>query len=308
MVLLMLSVGCNLSQDAFDQDPHEDIPGIVHLGEIGVVAIDDFLDPEIREDLISYHVVGPPSAAVLGGSSATFIGTGGEVCIVVDPESVYWSESVAIQDPDTRYTWPDNFQDDGDVDLLAGLSAYYTGTPGLDIGDFKAVYEDDLGVEVDIEFNECTIADAYGTVGGNAGRSHVEYCTVDTSAHPGVEYTVVMQAFSLPLDDDLLTYAYVVVDVGCSELTGRIPLNECTLPGEARIHNQWTGQGEYGYDRDGAPELTDDGDMVLYELDGFRTIEAYACGAAEDDISGDGAGPADYCRQNPNSRWCGDPS
>ncbi len=306
MLLLMLTTGCNLSQDAFDQDPHPDIPGIVHLGEIQVIPIDDFLDPAIREDLINYHVVGPPGASVLGGASATFTGTGDTVCLVVDPESVFWAESVALQDADERYTWPDNFQDDGDVELSAGLSAYYTGTPGLDLGDFQATYEDELGVEVEIEFNECTIADYYGGEGGNAGRGHVEYCSVNTSAHPGVEYTMVMQAYSLPLNDDLLTYAYVVVDTDCQTLAGRIPLNECTLPGEARTHSSWDGEGEYGYARDDAPELNEDGSMVLHELDGFRTIESYACGAAEDDISGDGAGPADYCRENPNSRWCGD--
>ncbi len=307
MLFLTLAAGCHLDQDAFDQDLHEDIPGIVHLGEFDVITADDFLDPSIREDLINYHVVSPPDAAVLGGASATFIGTGGKVCLIADPESVFWAESVAVQDADERYTWPDNFQDDGDIDLSAGLSAYYTGTPGMNLGDFNATYEDALGVEVEIEFNECTIADWYGGAGGNSGRAHVEFCTIDTTTHPGVEYTFVLQAFSLPLDDHLLTYGFALIDTDCTSLAERIPLNECTIPGEARTHAPWTGDGEYGYERNTAPELDDNGDMVLYELDGFRTIETYVCGAAEDDISGDGAGPADYCRENSNSRWCGEP-
>jgi hypothetical protein len=307
-MFLLLSTGCNLSQEAFDQDVHPYIPGIVHLGELDVITADDFLDPSLRDDLINYHVVGPPEAAVLGGASATFTGTGGSICLIVDPESVFWSESVAVQDPDPRYTWPDNFQDDGDVDLSAGLSAYYTGTPGLDIGDFNAVYEDDLGVEVEIEFNECTIADYYGSAGGNAGRSHVEYCTIDTSAHPGVEYTMVLQAYSLPLDDGLLSYGFAVVGTSCNDLAGRTSLNECTIPGEARIHAEWEAKGKYGYEWNKEPEIDEEtGRQVLYELDGFREIEAYVCGAADDDIGGDGVGPADYCRDQPDSRWCGDP-
>jgi hypothetical protein len=308
MLLLTLATGCHLSQEAFDQDEHAEIPGIVHLGEIDVVTADDFLDPAIRDEVINYHVIGPPGAAVLGGASATFVGTGGSVCLIADPESVFWAESVAVQDADERYTWPDNFQDDGDIDLFAGLSAYYTGTPGLDLGDFNATYEDALGVEVEIEFNECTIADFYGSAGGNSGRAHVEYCSIDTSTHPGVEYTVVLQAFGIPLDDDLLTYGFAIVDTSCTSLAERVPLNECTIPGEARTHKEWTGSGDMGYDREAAPELDENGDMVLYELDGFRTMESYVCGAAEDDISGDAAGPASYCRENSNSRWCGDPT
>lgn len=306
MLFLLISTGCNLSQEAFEQTLHADIPGIVHLGEVAVITADEFLDPTLREELINYHVVGPPGASVLGGASATFIGTGGSVCLIVDPESVFWSESVAVQDPDPRYTWPDNFNDDGDIDLFGGLSAYYTGTPGLDIGDFKAIYEDGLGVEVEIEFNECTIADFYGGAGGHAGRGGVEYCTIDTSSHPGVEYTMVMQAYSLSLNDDLLSYGYAIVEGSCSELAGRGSLTECTIPGEARTHAPWTGRGEYGYDRNSAPVLNDDGSMVLHELEGFREIESYVCGAALDDISGDGLGPADYCRDQPGSRWCGE--
>jgi len=314
MITLLLTTGCHLTMELTDQEPHPEFPGTVHVGEIPVVPLDEFRDSTLREEHTRYHISGPTGRSVLGGASATFTGTGGKVCLIADPESAYWSEAVSLQEPDTRYTWPDNSQDDGDVDLMAGLSAYYTGTPGYDLGDFKAIYEDSLGVEVEIEFNECTIADAYAEVGGHSGRGTSEYCTIDTSAHPAVEYTVVMTAYSMPLDDDLLTWSYILVDGSCEEIIEGdndngipgIAMNECTRPGEARVHAEWTGDGQWGYDRDAAPQYDEDGGLVLFELDDFRTIESYLC--LSDNEFGEGnPGPAAYCEENYPSRWCGEP-
>ena len=67
-----------------------------------------------------------------------FVGTGGEVCIWVDPEVAYWSQALSPQPSqiDRKWAFPDNTFDDGDIDLFAGQSVYYTGSPGETIGDF----------------------------------------------------------------------------------------------------------------------------------------------------------------------------
>ena len=47
--------------------------------------------------------------------------------------------------PVEQYLYPDNVFDDGDLDLFAGFSVYYSGSPGVEIGNFQILFEDALG-------------------------------------------------------------------------------------------------------------------------------------------------------------------
>jgi hypothetical protein len=102
-----------------------------------------------------YGQLGQPEDGGRGGATFTFKGTGGEVCIVVDPETVFWSQSVAPADRNDQYAYPDYYNDDGDLDLFAGMSSYYTGSPGVEIGDFTGFYSDSRGEVVEIEYGAC---------------------------------------------------------------------------------------------------------------------------------------------------------
>lgn len=208
--------------------PNPDYPGVVHLGEVEVIQPGDLKGQSVYE-MVTYEILGPPEVGFRGGATATFKGTGGDVCVVVDPEAVYWAESVSTLDLKDKWSYPDNFEDDGDIDLEVGLSANYTGSPGVEIGGFEAVYEDSLGTATYIEFNECAIGGAQGQSDSHAGRATVEYCTISTSGRAGKEYTVVLNTWSVPFDDFLLSYAFAVVDGACGNIGS---LDECTLPNE----------------------------------------------------------------------------
>jgi hypothetical protein len=183
---------------------------------------------EEGETLCHYGIVGQSEAGVKGGATLTFKGTGAEVCVVVDPETVFWNASVAAVAPDERYAYPDLEEDDGDMDLFVGLSSYYTGSPGIEIGDFKGFYTDSLGTEIEIEYGECIQTSSY-TNTAHSGRASVEYCTINTRNREGVEYTVVLESFSIPLDDGSLGFAAMVIDGACDDY---LP-NECLLSGES---------------------------------------------------------------------------
>ena len=65
-----------------------------------------------------------------------------------------------------------------------------------------------------------------GSAGGAAGRATPEWCTVETVG--GVQYTVVLQTFSVPLDDDRLRFALQLREGSCPA-----SVDECTLRGDA---------------------------------------------------------------------------
>ena len=177
-----------------------------------------------------YGVLGQSEVDVKGGATFTFRGTGGQVCLLVDPEAVFWNTSVATQGANLPYRYPDVEEDDGDIDIFAGLSSYYTGSPGIELGNFKGYYTDSLGTQIIIEYGECFQFGAQqGMNNAHAGRAMPEYCTLNTTGLEGKEYTVVLETFSIPLDDGSLSFAAVVVDGSCSELE----INECSLMGES---------------------------------------------------------------------------
>ena len=211
-------------------------PGVKHLGEIPVLTSAEFQNPNDRILNITYDRLGAAEPGKFGGATATFTSTGGSICVMVDPEAVFWNQSVAKQGAKEAYSYPDNYYDDGDIDIEVGLTAYYTGSPGYEMGDFAAIYEDSLGNEVRLEFNECFMPGYGSQPDAHAGRGALEYCTIDTSIHPGKSYTIVLNAYSVPLDDGLLDYALAVVDGPCSDIGQAAGgLDECLLPRESRV-------------------------------------------------------------------------
>ncbi len=172
--------------------------------------------------------LGPPdpSSVTGGGATTTFVGTGGTLCVVFDPQTV-WRDDFFI-DGQADGTWNNYTYDDGDADMRVGLSANYTGTPGVEMGSFESVYIDPLGTERTADLNLCYQPDINGYPGGTAGRATPESCSIDTQE--GVSYTVVLKTYAVPLDDNRLKFALALVEGDCGVLGG---LNECVLRGDA---------------------------------------------------------------------------
>ncbi|MCB9672648.1 MAG: hypothetical protein H6734_24435 [Alphaproteobacteria bacterium] len=209
----------------------------------------------------TYAEVGPNSEPFPSGATFEFFGNGGDICIFVDPELVYWPQSVSTISPSAQYRFPDNVYDDGDIDLRVGLSVYYRGTPGLRMGGFEVQYADDLGNGVAIDLVACKPLNDYQNQEPHAGRASVEYCTV-RNTQPGVSYTAALEAFSLPRDDGRLAFGFVVSNGPCDGATdslvglmapvgiGNTGVNqECVITGEA-LPAKAEGEGAnlyYGY-------------------------------------------------------------
>ncbi len=163
----------------------------------------------------------------LSGSTLTIQGSGGRVCVIIDPQSVFQDDRML--DPagvETANPYMADFPyDDGDLDMLAGLASYYTGTPGELMGDFVNNFVDDNGVGRRVDLNLCLQEDNHGQTGGTSGRATPEMCSFDTL--PDTPYRIAMYAYSVPVDDNLLKYALVVHQGACPAV-----LNECTLRGD----------------------------------------------------------------------------
>jgi hypothetical protein len=178
-----------------------------------------------------YGQVGAPDGVNRGGATFTFTGTGGDVCVMVDPESVFWAPSIEPNDLDYEYTYPDSYPDDGDLDLYAGLSSYYTGSPGIEMGDFTGYYTDSLGNAIEIEYGACFQYGFQSVIDyAHSGRGTVEFCTIDTNQREGIEYTVVLDTFAVPLDDGAVSFGVVVAEGDCASAYAP---NECTITGES---------------------------------------------------------------------------
>lgn len=226
--------GCDYTGDWLFPSPTE-IPGVLDLG----VLVPADVSGGLTQDAIVYGEVGATGSAEAGGVTFAFRGTGSAVCLWVDPELAYWSESIAIVGGNSAFRYPDNNFDDGDLDLFAGFSVYYTGTPGEHIGGFVIQYEDSLGNMVPVELNECVISNYQTGSNGHYGRGAPEFCTLE-GTQPDVSYTVLMEAFSTPLDDDRLGFGLIVADGPCTDLVAAASVNpfnpmpaECVILGEA---------------------------------------------------------------------------
>ena len=231
-----------------DRDPFElgiypevtDAPGILDLGEIIPMSEDDWNNPQARIDATVYADVGATETGSNGGVTFIFKGTENPICVVMDPEAVFWNQSVAYN-PNAAaapYRWPDNYLDDGDLDMSVGFSSNYTGTPSVEIGSFEGEYTDSLGTTVSIEYNLCEMAGYFGDVPYHSGRATPEYCAIDTNGRAGIEYTTLLKTFSLPLDDDILSFAVVLVEVPSAaddpaDACNDLGITECSLIGES---------------------------------------------------------------------------
>lgn len=236
---------CDRSGDDLIPQPSEDLPAVIDVGRLAVMSAEQlgelqaeasgakaWCDSSADDEgnpYCYYGVLGQARAGVKGGATFTFKGTGEKVCVLTDPETVFWNTAVAEINPNDIYSYADLEEDDGDIDLFGGLSSYYTGSPGVELGDFRGQYTDSLGNVVEIEYGECFQFGAQtGMNNAHAGRATVEYCTINTENREGKLYTVVLETFSVPLDDGALGFGAAVVQGSCSDFI----LNECTLYGE----------------------------------------------------------------------------
>lgn len=150
---------------------------------------DDPAEEPLLPYVLRHYRLGPPdrTAGQIGGLTITLEGTGEPVCIAVDPEQT--------RDDSCDYN-------DGDVDLFIGRAEDYTGEVGTTIGEFTNTWVDDLGVEHATDNNLC----ALGTSPTQpVGRSVAESCAIDTE--PGVQYIIVLQTFTIPIDDNVMNVA-----------------------------------------------------------------------------------------------------
>jgi hypothetical protein len=128
------------------------------------------------------------------------------------------------------------------------------------MGDFVVYYEDSLGNEVPISLVEClpkqreSLSGSYVT----AGRGAAENCTI-TGTEPGVAYTVALTAWSVPLDDDRLSFGVLIAAGNCDDLLDvtKSALNpnrtaadpqvaECVISGESLVPKDLSGGAEGG--------------------------------------------------------------
>lgn len=227
LILLVLPalVGCNLDPKPLLQNYQdgEFVPA-------DVVDLDlDEAPPELDDAEPYIGNLGPSDVGGgrISGATRTIRGTGGRMCVIVDPQSVF-RDDLQLAGDNNEYWNPfmDDFPyDDGDIDLQVGLAAFYTGTPGVELGDFFGSFPDSNGVDRAVDLNLCLMNDYHGIAGGTAGRGTPEFCSFETQED--VDYRIVLSVFSVPIDDDELTYALRISSGPCP---GNI--NECTLRGD----------------------------------------------------------------------------
>ncbi|MEM6928030.1 MAG: hypothetical protein AAF602_13950 [Myxococcota bacterium] len=230
--------GCDYSGDWLFSQPVPGLPPVYNItqpdGSSLVPAV--VTSPEEVAEATIYGEVAASQTTELGGVTAEFVGTGGSVCIWVDPEVMYWTQAVAGGNigAGANFQYPDNVWDDGDLDLRVGLSVYYTGSPDS-IGDFLVSYEDDLGNPVEVELQDCPNQEVTPLFADfvDGGSGAPERCTIDRT-EPGVSYTIVLRTWSTPIDDDRLSYGLLVAEGPCSgansveSAAGRFNQNQAT--------------------------------------------------------------------------------
>lgn len=247
MVLaLALAAGCDRSGMELLPQPNDAFPAVLEIGELQVVTPESgslFSPGDCNEQDADgayncfYGQLSPTDGVTLGGATFNFKGTGGDVCVIVDPEALFWNQFISSSSSSLVWGYPDLDDDDGDLDLFGGLSSYYTGSPGLELGDFSGFYTDSLGREIEIDYVECFNESPYFEgEEAHAGRGAPEYCKIDTAGREGILYTIVLETFSVPRDDGILSFGTVVLDGACGGaggLSGVAGVSECTMLGEA---------------------------------------------------------------------------
>ena len=244
---LLTIVACDYSGDSLFPEAPTEVRSVIDLGTIEVMTV---TTSEEAAAAAIYGQVAASGSAQESGVTYNFEGTGSNVCVWVDPEFVSWNQPVASRGRVSRWGYPDNLKDDGDLDLEVGLAIYYNGSPNSEIGDFAIRYEDALGNPIEIELNECVIGTTQSDSDGHSGRGSVEYCTIPNT-QPGVSYVVKMSAWSTPLDDNRLGYGILLVDGSCGDLRRDLGLEldtakaECVIPGEVIDFTAAGGEGPW---------------------------------------------------------------
>lgn len=256
-------VGCDRSGTDLLPENSQFAP-VVTIGELRVMNAQDYWDFRTASDPHQwcadednqddngyrpcfYGQLGMPEAGVRGGSSYTFtvptvVAPEGveddeveqleTVCVLMDPETVFWNHSVAELERETKPLVADFHDDDGDLDMTVGLSSYYTGSPGVELGDFRGLFTDSLGRTIEIEYGECIQRGSPYPGEHFAGRGHLEFCDIDVEGRQGLQFTVVMESFSVPLNDGALGYGTFVYGGACSDLVSS-PREEQVIPEES---------------------------------------------------------------------------
>lgn len=305
---LTLGAACDNIQDRVFPGAIEGVPSVLDLGTLEVVPVNS--REELAEEVV-YGEVGPTGSSEEGGISFNFQGINGPVCLWVDPETVFWNQSVSPTNPSAIYRVPDNPYDDGDLDMEVGQSLYYTGTPGERMGRFQVRYEDSNGQVIPIELSECDGPDAIfqGAASiGKAGRGTPEFCTVRNTLQ-GVSYTVALTTWSTPVDDDRLGFGLLVMEGDCQGLinagfgssggpglpgqSNALPKHEyeCIIKGEAVKPNEPGGTRAAA---EGLPERSWKGQSEVPSWERSVEFEEAFCRRITND---DGPGLVDYCRR-----------
>lgn len=239
-------VGCDNTGDEY-RPQVTDVPSIVDLGELDVIPADVWSAEgfDIRQYATYTQLGADENPGKQGGATFEFAGTGGAVCVVMDPEATYWNVAKGV-DATRAYKYEDNYADDADLDMDIGLTAYYSGSPGVEIGDFNAIYSDPSGQDHTLEFNECLQPGAYQPY-VHSGRGTPENCAINTDERAGIMFTGVVKTFALPIEDSIANYAVAAFELpasagrdGCAAVKLvndgiRYDLSECTLPSEANL-------------------------------------------------------------------------
>jgi hypothetical protein len=319
--------GCDYSGDWLFAGVVDDVPGVWHLEDQDTYLITPRVITNLQEleEATIYGEIGPNGSTELGGVTADFEGTGGSVCVFIDPETAWWSQAVspAPDDFGSFWSYPDNVFDDGDIDLYVGLSVYYTGSPGERMGDFFVSYTDGLGREVPLQLSECSSSiGAQGQTNAHAGRAMPEYCTIPNT-QPGISYTIALQTFATPLDDDRLGFGMIVSEGTCDDIILIVRreaglgegvtdnrLEECVIQGESIRPKRGNELGPwYGYTDLSSSEAIWGGSLEFEEhFCSTKRMTSFCKSEAEAKLTGEGATGCSWNAQPTEDTrcYCGD--
>ena len=138
-IAFAMSLGCDRDGTDLLPQPDSSLDRVIEIGEVEVISksqiegLAERSDPSewcANEDgdlqRCYYGQLSAPESATRGGATLTFKGTGDYVCIMVDPETVYWNQSIAVSGATEAYAYPDEQFDDGDI-VVVGLSSIIPG-------------------------------------------------------------------------------------------------------------------------------------------------------------------------------------
>ncbi len=96
---VLFACGCDYTGDWLFAGEVQGVPGVWHLeDEEGRLVVPRVVQTfEELQAATIYAEVGPSGTTELGGVTIEFMGTGGDICVWVDPETAYWNQAVAVQ-------------------------------------------------------------------------------------------------------------------------------------------------------------------------------------------------------------------